>query len=129
MFQTNDIKTVQVFLDYDPAADDVLPVWRAPAGATVVGAYATITNALAGSGTNYFSLTLRNGGTAGTATTTMGSAIGGTVGWTALVPAAWTISSGALAAGELVQVVYDEEGTGTFTSIVVQVDYVFGEIN
>lgn len=126
MFQAMDHKSIVISLNYDPAADDIIPLWKAPARATIMAAYATMTNALAANGTNYFSLTLRNGGTAGTATTSISNTIGGTVGWSALVPAAFTMSADEVAAGECVQLVYDEEGTGTFTSMVVQLDVIYG---
>lgn len=126
MFQGNDYKSVIVNLDYDPAADDVIPLWRVPLDATIMGAYATMTNALAANGTNYFSLTLRNGGTAGTATTAISDTIGGTAGWSALVPTEFTMSADEIGAGELVQLVYDEEGTGTFTAVHIQLDVVYG---
>lgn len=126
MFQGNDYKSVIVNLDYDPAADDVIPLWRVPLDATIMGAYATMTNALAANGSNYFSLTLRNGGTAGTATTSISNTIGGTAGWPALVPQVFTVSADEIKAGELVQLVYDEEGTGTFTAVHIQLDVVYG---
>ena len=126
MFQAMDPKSIVIPLGYDPAADDIIPLWKAPAKATIVAAYATMTNALAANGTNYFSLTLRNGGTAGTATTSISNTIGGTAGWSALLPKAFTMSSDEVAAGECVQLDYNEEGTGTFTSMVVQLDIVYG---
>ena len=126
MFQSLDYKPVVVTLDYDPAADDVIPLWRAPIKASIMGAYATMTNALAANGTNFFALTLRNGGTAGTATTAISDAIGGTAGWSALVPKAFTLSADEIDAGELVQLVYDEDGTGTFTALHIQLDVVYG---
>ena len=126
MFQGLDYKSVVVNLDYDPAADDVLPLWRVPLDATIMGAYATMTNALAANGTNYFSLTLRNGGSAGTATTALSNTIGGTAGWAALVPTQFTLSTDTVGKGDLLQLVYDEEGTGTFTALQIQLDLVYG---
>lgn len=126
MFQSLDYKPVIVTLDYDPAADDVIPLWRAPIKASIMGAYATMTNALAANGTNFFALTLRNGGTAGTATTAISDAIGGTAGWSALVPKKFTLSADELDAGDLLQLVYEEDGTGTFTALHIQLDVVYG---
>lgn len=126
MFQSLDYKPVVVTLDYDPAADDVIPLWRAPIKASIMGAYATMTNALAANGTNFFALTLRNGGTAGTATTAISDAIGGTAGWSALVPKEFTLSADELDAGDLLQLVYEEDGTGTFTALHIQLDVVYG---
>lgn len=126
MFQGLDFKSVVVTLDYDPAADDVLPLWRAPAKTTIVGAYATVTNAVAASTADFFTLTLRNGGAAGTATTAISDTIGGTPGWTALTPKTFALSTDELAAGDLLQLVYDETGTGTFVALNVQLDVIFG---
>jgi hypothetical protein len=55
------------------------------------------------------------------------ASVGGTGGWTALTPKEFTISSGELDAGEVLQLVYDEEGTGTFTAMVVEVEYAPGK--
>jgi len=126
MFQGLDFKSIVVQLDYDPAADDVLPLWRAPAKATIVGAYATVTNNVAASTADYFTALLRNGGAAGTATTAISDAIGGTAGWTGLTPKSFTLSADELAAGDLLQLVYDETGTGTFTAMNVQLDVIYG---
>lgn len=125
-------KSYSVFLDYDPAADDDIPVWRAPHRVTIKAAYWTNTNAVAASTANYFSLQLLNGGTAFTGTDAISSAVGGTAasgtapGWAALTPTALTISDGDVEAGELVVLRYNEEGTGTFTAGLLQLDYVDG---
>jgi hypothetical protein len=120
------VKSVSIFLDYDPAADDDIGVFRAPHTLTLKGARFWTVNALAGSTANYFDLALLNGGTAGTATDAIAGTIGGTAGWSANTPTAFTISDGAMTAGELVVLRYNEEGTGTFTAGVLQLDYVDG---
>lgn len=127
MFQSQVSFPVVMTLAYDPAADETWPVWRAPAACEVVSAYATIANDVAASTANYFTVALQNGGTAGTATTALAAAIGGTAGWTGLTPKGFTISEGTLAAGEVVTCAYDETGTGTFTQITVQLEVRFGE--
>lgn len=126
MFQSQVRFPVVVSLDYDPAADDVIPVWRAPMACQVMSAYATVVNDVAAHGTNYFDVALLNGGAAGTAVTEIGGTIGGTAGWTGLTPTAFTISGGTLAAGDVVTVKYNENGTGTFAQMVVQLDVVYG---
>lgn len=128
MFSAQNIHSITTYLDYDPAADDVIPVWTAPQACTIVSANAVSTNGLAPDGTNYYSLSLRNIGAAGTATTAIAAAVGGTAGWTALVPAAFTIDTdnNNVASGDVVAVVYDENGTGTFTATAVQINYVVG---
>lgn len=126
------VKSYSVFLGYDPAADDVIPVWRVPHRATIKSAYFTVANTVAASTANYFSLALLNGGTAGTGTDAISSTVGGTAasgtapGWVGLSPTALPITSGAVDEGELVVLQYDEEGTGTFTAGVLQIDYVDG---
>jgi hypothetical protein len=113
---------VVVSLDYDPAADDDIAIWRAPFACEIRSAYATPSNAVNGSTANYFDLALYNGGTSGTALTAISGTIGGTAAWAALTPTAFTISAGALTAGQLVKLRYNEEGTGTFTQMIVQLD-------
>lgn len=112
----------------DPAADDDLPVWVAPQTVEIVSAGYTKANDLNGSTANYFDLALYNGGTAGTALTLIAGTIGGTGGWTALVPVAFTISNGTVTAGEVVKVRYNEEGTGTFGSGVLTLNYRIGQV-
>lgn len=72
-----------------------LPLFPAPfGGVTIDGAWATAAGAVAANGSNYATMTLVNGGTAGTATTAVGTA-GGTVGWSASTPAAFSVNTGA----------------------------------
>ena len=122
MFGNATYLPVVVSIDYDPAADEDIPIWRAPFACEVRSAYTTVVNDVAASTANYFDLALYNGGTAGTALTALAGTIGGTAGWTGLTPVAFTVSAGALTAGELVTLRYNEAGTGTFTQMVVQLD-------
>lgn len=115
------------YIDHDPAADDYLPVWVAPLACEIVAAKVTVANDVAANTVNYFNLALYNGGTAGTATTAIAGTIGGTAGWTGLLPTAFTISNGTVTAGQLVTLHYNEEGTGTFSAMTVQLDYVLGQ--
>jgi hypothetical protein len=126
MFGGNTKLSAVAHMGHDPAADDDIPVWIAPLACEIVAAKVTVTNAVNGSTANYFDLALYNGGTAGTALTAIAGTIGGTAGWSALVPVSFTVSNGTVAAGELVKVRYNEEGTGTFGSMAVQLDYVVG---
>jgi hypothetical protein len=127
MFGSQNKHSVVASIDFDPGADDVIPVFIAPLACEIESAKVVVTNVVNGSTANYFDLALLNGGSAGTATTQIGGTIGGTAGWTALAPVAFTVSSGALAAGDIVTVKYNEEGTGTFASMIVQLDYVIGQ--
>jgi len=122
MFGNTTYLPVVVSLDYDPAADDDIVLWRAPFACEIRSAYATTSNDVAASTANYFNLALYNGGTSGTALTAIAGTIGGTAGWTGLTPKTFTVSAGALTAGQLVTLRYNEEGTGTFAHMVVQLD-------
>lgn len=119
--------SVVVTLDYDPAADDDMTIWRAPQDVVITGAYAWIQNTLAASTANYFDLALYNGGTAGTALGALAGTIGGTAGWTAQTAKSFTITNGTVTAGQFVTLRYNEEGTGTFTALGVQIDFVRGQ--
>jgi hypothetical protein len=94
MFGANNVKTLVFALDFDPAADDDIYLFKAPQQIEIVSASMALNNALAGSTANYFDVALYNGGTAGTATTAIAGTIGGTAGWSALTPKDFTISNG-----------------------------------
>lgn len=127
MFNSQNKHSVVAFIDNDPAADDAIALWVAPMACEILNAKVMVTNAVNGSTANYFDLALLNGGSAGTATTEIGGTIGGTGGWSALTPVSFTISDGELASGDVVVLKYNEEGTGTFVSMSVQLDYVLGQ--
>lgn len=104
----------------DPGADKRVPVYRAPEKVTVELAYIVPDTTLASSTADYYQASLENGGTSGTAQTVIGGTAGGTAGWTANTPKQITITSGSgdLAAGEYLNLNYDEAGTiapGRFT--------------
>ena len=127
MFGSQNTKTLTVPFNYDPAADDDLYVFKAPHQLEIVSASFACNNALAGSTANYFDLALYNGGTAGTATTAIAGTIGGTIGWSALTPKDFTISNGTVTANQIVYLRYNEEGTGTFTAGILQINYRNGQ--
>lgn len=129
MFGSYNKKSVVWTASYDPAADEVFPIFRAPQACEVTAAYAAVANDVAAATDNYFSVALLNGGAAGTATTSLATAVGGTAGWTGLTPKAYTIAEGTLAAGDVVVASYDETGTGTFGAMTIQLDYVLGEVD
>ena len=128
MFQSQVYFPVNVMVDYDPAADATFPMWRAPAACEIKSAYATVISAVNASTANYFTAQLFNGGAAGTDITAISDAIGGTPGWAALTPKAFTLTATGknLAAGDMVTVKYDETGTGTFGVLNVQLDVQYG---
>jgi hypothetical protein len=127
MFGANNTKTLTIPFNYDPAADDDLYVFKAPQQIEIVSASFACNNAVAASTANYFDLALYNGGTAGTATTAIAGTIGGTVGWSALTPKDFTVSNGTVTANQIVYLRYNEEGTGTFTAGVLQINYCLGQ--
>jgi hypothetical protein len=127
MFGDRNIKTLVVALDFDPAADDDIYLFKAPEKLEIISASMALNNALAGSTANYFDVALYNGGTAGTAVTAIAGTIGGTAGWSALTPKDFTVSNGTVTANQVVYLRYNEEGTGTFTAGVVQINYKLGQ--
>lgn len=127
MFGSYNVKSVITTIDYDPTADKVFPIFVAPQACEITGACATIIATVAAATDNYFSVALLNGGAAGTATTSLAAAVGGTAGWVGLTPKTYTISDGTLAAGDVVTANYDETGTGTFGVLTIQLDYKLGE--
>ena len=104
---------IPVAVDTDPGADQVVPLFRAPVPCTVLSAYAFMTDAVAANGSNWIKLSLMNGGTAGTGTTSISGTAGGTAGWSALAAVAMTPTADAaqLETGEVVVLKYDENGT------------------
>lgn len=126
MFGSYNIKSICVHLNYDPAADDDIPLWVPKQASEIVGAKVVVANTVNASTANYFDLALYNGGSAGTAVTAVAGTIGGTAGWTGNTPVNFTVSNGTVTAGQVIYVRYNEEGTGTFSSMLVQLDYVDG---
>lgn len=126
MFGAYNVQTATVFLDYDPGADDDIPIFISPKALEITSIKATTVNAVAADGTNYFDLAVYNGGTLGTALTAVAGTVGGTVGWSALTPVSFTVSNGTMAANEVLKLRYNEAGTGTFTAMILSINYVLG---
>jgi hypothetical protein len=124
-----DKETIVALIDDDPGADQYIPLFRAPVACTVEAAYVIMTDAVNNTDANKLYLSLKNGGTAGTATTDLAGTVGGTAGtpsWTALAPVTLTISAGSLTAGQIVTLHYDEEGTmapGSPIFVQLEIDY------
>ena len=128
MFGANLYLPVVVSLDYDPAADDDVIVYKAPFGCEIASAYITTANAVGADTANYFDLALYNNGTAGTAiSNAISGTVGGTAGFVALSPVAFTISDGVLDAGECVMLRYNEAGTGSFAQMTLQLNILPGQ--
>lgn len=111
-------------------ADKNIPLFRVPDDHTITveAAYAVTDTTLAAGTSNYYTITLLNGGTAGTATTAISAAAGGTPGWTLSVPKTIAITDGLgdLTAGQWLVVKYDETGTLPANTTTVCVEYVEG---
>jgi hypothetical protein len=124
MFGDYNIQSVVATFDYDPASDKTIPIFRAPHPITVVGCYATVATAIASDGSNYFAASLKNG------SDVVGEPVGGVdTAWVALTPKSMTIDEATayIDAGEVLSVLYDETGTGTFGQLTIQIDYVHGK--
>ena len=125
MFGSENVKSVSVSITGDQSAG-TFPVWRATKAAEILSAYVVPHATLAAGTANYFSILLRNAGTAGTATTAIAGTVGGTAqAWTIGVPVSATLSEGTVAAGETIHAVYAETGT-VAVGFNVQLNYVDG---
>lgn len=125
MFGYDNRKIITLTLG-DPTADRNVQMFRAPQACEVVALYATDGVGVVGTAGTGFALTVYNGGTSGTAQTVVGSALGGTsTTWVALVPKAFSLGDGTMAAGENLWVAYDETGT-VAQFITVQAEVIFG---
>lgn len=106
-----------------------LPILLAPfGGATVKSAYLTASGAVAANGSNYFTVTLLNGGTVGTATAAIGTA-GGTAGLSAATPAAFSLNTDAdeLSAGQYLVAKLVKTGTLAENQFSLVVTWVHGK--
>ena len=114
----------------DPAGDLKFPVMVCPADHTITieKVWVSLSTTVAASVTNYIDFTILNGGTAGTATTNIGSTGGGTLGMVAYTPQAITITpgSGRLTAGQFLMCFYDENGAVAPGAVSVIVEYADG---
>lgn len=124
-----DKEIITYTVSLDPAADQIYPLFRAPVGCTVTGAYAAFTDSFNATDAAYLTLALYNGGTLGTAVTALSGTIGGTAGtpsWTGLTFETLSILAGALTVGEVVTLHYDETGAnapGLPLVVQLEIDY------
>ena len=111
----------------DQAGDDLMPAFRAPAvGATILRAVAIADTTFTGDGTNYYTVKLIDGGATGTGTTSLGSAGGSSVTWTAMTEKELTLSSDAVDGDDWIHVEYDEAGTVAPGNITVVIEWTAG---
>lgn len=113
-------------------ADISLPIFPAPfGGVTITQAWASTQDAVAANASNTLDVILINGGTAGTATTAIGTAAAaGTAGWTAGGIKSITLNSSAdeLTSGQWLVAKFDVAGTITLPQAVrYTIEYVHGK--
>ncbi len=117
------------------AGDKTVLVFRAPMAAQVVDAgFCAFDTAIAKSGTNYATVNLLNGGSAGAGTSVIATVtVGKTATQAANTPAALTLSSTAantkLDAGDYLAVKYDETGALTLFNVTGSCGVIFGNQN
>ncbi len=113
-------------------ADISLPIFPAPfGGVTITQAWASVQDAVGANASNYLDVVLLNGGTAGTATTAIGTAAAaGTAGWTAGAIKTITLNTSAdeLTVGQWLVAKFDITGTITLPQAVrYTIEYVNGK--
>ena len=129
MFGSEHSEIVCAYIDHDPGATDVLPLFVATQDCEVRSARAIIVNNVNQTDAAYFTLALYNGGTAGTSTTALSGTIGGTAGtpgWTALKPETLAMVDGTVSSGEVVTLLYTEASTATFGAMLIELEIVDG---
>ena len=123
-------RKVATFQIYDPGQDARVNVLKVPANHTytIEACDVVVDRTVAAATDAYVDVSLENAGASGTAQTSMGSSVGGTDGWAAQTPKAFTVTAGAgdLTAGQYLAVNYAETGTVAPGVISVIVEYVDG---
>lgn len=111
----------------DQAGADVIPGFRAPAvGATILRAVAIADATFDADGSNHFTVSLYDGGATGTGTTSMGSAGGASVDWTADTEKELTLTQDSVDGDDWVHVHYTETGTVAPGNITVCIEWTAG---
>lgn len=122
-------KVASVVIPGGLTGDEKFPVLMAPAShkVTIEKATMILNDDISGSTASYATYVLLNGGTAGTATTAIGTA-GGTAGFTQYVPEAFTLAdgSGQLDEGEVLVLSMDITGSVTAPDATLVIEYVDG---
>ena len=114
--------------DGDPAADATFNIFRFPAQGKVLAVYACNDAAIA-TVTNTLAINLVSRGTSGTATAATIAAFAATSTWAADVPRTGTLTAAnqrITTSGTWLACHYDETGTGTWTRLTLQIDYIVG---
>lgn len=111
----------------DQAGAQAFALFKAPAvGATILAAYAVPSETFDADGSNHFTVSLLDGGAAGTGTTSMGAAGGASVDWTEDTAKALTITQDSVDGGDWVRVAYAETGTVAPGDITICVHWTAG---
>lgn len=117
--------------NYTGTVDARVAVLVAPfGGATIKNVWGVSDGAIAGHASNYICGTVYNGGTTGTATATVVAAGPGTAtGWTADALTAFSLTAAnvSLAAGEMLAVAWDYNGTVAPINLSLIVEWVKGQ--
>lgn len=114
----------------DQTADGAIGAFVAPFGGATIKAFHIIPElTVAGSGTNYYIVTLVDGGATGTATTAIGTVGGSADGYVALTKQSGTINASLdeLDEGDVLRVIYNEEGTVAPGEITISIEWVNGK--
>ncbi len=111
-------------IDYDPGADEVIPIGVAPKDLKLREAYVTVVNDVAASTADYFRVRLVK--ISSGVQTPLTDWAGGTAGWTGLSPVQFTIVESSVGQGDVLAVEYDETGAATFTQMAVQANVTYG---
>lgn len=111
----------------DQAGADVIPGFRAPAvGATILRAVAIADATFDADGSNHFTVSIIDGGADGTGTTSMGSAGGASVDWTADTEKELTLTSDSVDGDDWIHIQYAETGTVAPGNITVCIEWTHG---
>jgi hypothetical protein len=124
-YNTN-VTSVSVTAGSAASGTTIVPILRAPyGGMTVIGAWVGANAAVTANGSNYVTVNLLDAGTAGTATSSIGTA-GGTAGVT-VAPAALTVSTNNLDSGDYLNLKVGKIGTIAENEFSVIVEWVRGQ--
>lgn len=124
--------TISNVFCHDPAADEIFTMFRFPQVGFVINAYMTNTaTVVAGAGTSLAAYLVKMSSAATPVVQgTLGSWASATA-WGVDIPRTMVMTSfgstAQFAAGEWVRLSYDETGTGTWTELGFQFDYVLGD--
>lgn len=116
--------------NFSGTVDARVPILVAPfGGATVKNVWGISDGAISAHASNYITGTVYNGGTVGTATTAVAAGPGTATGWSADTKTAFTVTTANanLAAGEMLVIAWDYNGTVAPINLTAIVEWVQGQ--